>query len=238
MAQQQTPKSKPAEGLPLAPALEEGGPGVIAFYSDKPGKKFREFSNFFSDAPAFRFQLPAFARSEGFPESVHCEFAEKAIMATKAALMKDEEAFAEIEATKEPKSCKALGRSIRNFDQALWDSHLEDIAFEVVKQKFEADPELRAVLLSTGNATLVEAAPHDCIWGVGMGATDEGILDPTQWRGRNVLGYALVRARTAIRADAEGRQAQSSDRERQEAAQIPAAVLHSKPPVAEAPERV
>eukprot|EP00440_Ansanella_granifera_P044994 gb/GFBE01048759.1/.p1 GENE.gb/GFBE01048759.1/~~gb/GFBE01048759.1/.p1 ORF type:complete len:568 (+),score=131.19 gb/GFBE01048759.1/:1-1704(+) len=175
---------------------------VIPFYSDKRGKKYREFSNFFSDAPPFQFMLPAFAWSESFPQSIQCEFSEKAIMATKAALMGDKEIFDEIETAKDPKSCKALGRGVRNFDQALWEQHLEETAFEVVKQKFQANKGLKQVLFSTGDAILVEAAPNDCIWGVGMGTTDDGIHDPTQWRGRNVLGYALMRARGNLRGDA------------------------------------
>jgi len=174
---------------------------VLPFYSDKAGKKFREFSNFFSDAPPFQFTLPAFAQSEGFPQNVQCEFSEKAIMVTKAALMKDKEIFDEIVVAPDPKSCKQLGRGVRNFDQALWDDHLEDIAFEVVKQKFQANKDLRSVLLSTGDKILVEAAPNDCIWGVGMAVNEDGIMDPAKWRGRNILGYALMKARSYLRGD-------------------------------------
>jgi len=120
-------------------------------------------------------------------------------MLAKAALMGDEDAFVEIERATEPRACKALGRGVRGFDQALWDLHLEEVAFEVVRQKFESCAALRAVLLSTGDAVLAEAAPNDCIWGIGLGTQDDRALHPAQWCGRNVLGIALMRTRSHLR---------------------------------------
>jgi len=168
---------------------------VIGFYSDKDGKPWREFSNFYRHSRPYEFVLPACARREAFPGSVWCHFAEKAIMATKAAMMGDREIFEEISRALDPKSCKALGRGVRNFRQELWDEHLEEIAFEVVKQKFSAEKGLRELLLSTGDAILAEAAPNDSIWGIGLSSSDERVKDPSAWLGRNVLGYALMRAR-------------------------------------------
>jgi len=173
---------------------------VIPFYGDRIGNRFREFSNFYSDAPPFQFELPDFAQRKGWPTSVECGFSEKAIMLTKAALMGDRESFDEVAISPNPKSCKALGRGVRNFKQELWDIHLEEVAFEVVKQKFENNPELCAVLLSTGSAILAEAAPNDSIWGIGLNISDSRSLDPDQWRGRNVLGYALMKARDYLRS--------------------------------------
>lgn len=174
---------------------------VIAFYSDKEGKKYREFSNFYSEGPGFRFAFPAFCRKEGWPESWPCQFSEKAIMLTKAALMGDKEAFGYIQRATSPAACKKLGRGVQNFDCELWNHHLEETAFEVVRQKFEASDELSAILLSTGNAVLAEAAPNDCIWGIGLGTSDDRSLDPAQWCGRNILGFALMRTRAYLRSE-------------------------------------
>jgi len=174
---------------------------LITFYSDKQGKKYREFSNFYSEVPAFQFVLPAFCRRDGWPESWPCQFSEKAIMLIKAALMCDREAYGEIQHSTTPAACKKLGRGVQNFDQKLWEQHLEETAFEVVRQKFAADEALSAVLLSTGNAVLAEAAPYDCIWGIGLGTSDERSMNPAQWRGRNILGFALMRARAFLRGE-------------------------------------
>jgi len=172
---------------------------VIAFYSDKEGKKWREFSNFYRHPAPFEFVLPAFARLEGLPGSVQCDFSEKAIMVTKAALMGDAKSFKAITDAPDPKACKALGRGVQGFDQKLWERHLEEVAFEVMRQKFASSANLREVLLSTGDAILAEAAPYDAIWGIGLSGNDERVKDPSTWQGRNILGYALMRARDHLR---------------------------------------
>merc|ERR1719150_2738295 len=66
-------------------------------------------------------------------------------------------------------------------------------------QKFESDKKLRELLLSTGNKILAEAAPNDCIWGIGLSRTDPRVKDPAQWCGRNILGTALMRTRDHLR---------------------------------------
>uniref|UniRef100_A0A7S1FG30 NADAR domain-containing protein n=1 Tax=Noctiluca scintillans TaxID=2966 RepID=A0A7S1FG30_NOCSC len=174
---------------------------IIPFYSDRRGKEFREFSNFYRDAPPYDYTLPTFARQVGLPTTVQCEFSEKAIMLTKAALMGDEEMFTEIMRATDPRTCKSLGRGVRNFDEGLWMQHLEEVAFEVIRQKFEGNAHLRSVLLSTGNAILAEASPNDTLWGIGIGTTDARALCVDQWLGRNILGFALMKARGAIRGD-------------------------------------
>lgn len=176
---------------------------VIAFYSDREGRKYREFSNFYRDSkvPPFNFVLPDYARMDGLPETVLCEFSEKAIMLVKAGLMGDKEAFESIMAASNPKDCKALGRGVQNFDEDIWKSHLEETAYEVVRQKFDSCQLLRDVLLSTGDSILAEAAPNDAIWGIGLSIDDDLAYDPMRWCGQNVLGYALMRARCYLRGE-------------------------------------
>jgi ribA/ribD-fused uncharacterized protein len=174
---------------------------ILAFYSDRRGRKFREFSNFFSDMDAFTFVLPGFAWRDSLPRSSQCECSEKAIMLTKASLMGDIDTFHDIESATDPKACKSLGRGVRHFDDALWKAHLEDIAFEVVRQKFEASSELRQLLLATGERVIAEASPNDSIWGIGVNLADDRSLNPALWCGQNILGYALMRARSHLRGE-------------------------------------
>mmetsp|Transcript_33909 Transcript_33909/g.74236 ORF Transcript_33909/g.74236 Transcript_33909/m.74236 type:complete len:240 (-) Transcript_33909:120-839(-) len=176
-------------------------PRVLSFYSDKPGNPFREFSNFFRDAPPFQFVLPDFARRDGWPTEVLCECSEKAIMLCKAATMNDAESFKEISETADPAAVKSLGRLVQNWNQELWDQHISSVAFEAVRQKFQANRALREVLLSTGDVIIAEAAPRDAIWGIGLALGDERCKDPKLWRGRNELGKALMRARAVLRGD-------------------------------------
>jgi ribA/ribD-fused uncharacterized protein len=45
----------------------------------------------------------------------------------------------------------------------------------------------------------VEASPYDRIWGIGLGAEDPKAKHPSTWQGENLLGFALMDAREAIR---------------------------------------
>lgn len=64
--------------------------------------------------------------------------------------------------------------------------------------KFGQDAALRDFLLGTENRVLVEASPRDRVWGIGLGAANEKATDPGQWRGLNLLGFALIEARDRL----------------------------------------
>jgi ribA/ribD-fused uncharacterized protein len=65
--------------------------------------------------------------------------------------------------------------------------------------KFSQNAELGAFLLGTGHQVLVEASPVDPIWGIGLAANNPLAQDPREWKGLNLLGYALMAAREALR---------------------------------------
>jgi len=131
-------------------------------------------------------------------DSYRYSTAEHYMMAEKAKLFGDNQAFTAIVASESPSRAKALGRKVRNFDEQIWSNHRFDIAVRGNRAKFEQNTELRDWLLATRNQVLVEASPRDRIWGIGLAAEDERALDPKTWRGLNLLGFALMRARTAL----------------------------------------
>ena len=65
--------------------------------------------------------------------------------------------------------------------------------------KFGQNAELLNYLTSTGDLVLVEASPVDRIWGIGLAADDADATNPPQWRGDNLLGFALMRVRQRLR---------------------------------------
>lgn len=127
--------------------------------------------------------------------------AEQWMMAAKAREFADTEVLAKILQTHDPAAVKGLGREVRDFDGARWDAVRFDRVTQGNVAKFGDDPGLREFLLATGEQVLVEAAPRDQIWGIGLSAGNEKARDPRQWRGRNLLGFALMRARGILRGE-------------------------------------
>ena len=131
-------------------------------------------------------------------EGIVYRSAEHWMMAEKARQFKDEEVLQKILTAQSPAEAKKLGRAVRNFIPQEWNAN----KYEIVKQgnlhKFSQDEALKSLLLNTGKRVLVEASPYDRIWGIGMSARDEGIENPHNWRGENLLGFALMEVRDEL----------------------------------------
>ncbi len=80
----------------------------------------------------------------------------------------------------------------------MWKARAREIVTQGNAHKFAQHDDLKAYLLSTGDAVLVEAAPRDQIWGIGLGQDNPKALDPKQWRGQNLLGFALMDVRAKL----------------------------------------
>nr|WP_236034338.1 NADAR family protein [Bifidobacterium saguinibicoloris] len=77
-----------------------------------------------------------------------------------------------------PHQYKVIGRSVRNFDETVWNKESRGYMFEALVFKFSQNPDLANQLLETGNRVLVECSPFDTIWGIGLGKqTKDGQTD-------------------------------------------------------------
>ena len=122
-----------------------------------------------------------------------------------AALVDQQAVLAAILAADSPKEIKRLGREVRGYDPARWEAARFAIVVEGNAAKFGGHDALRGFLLGTGDRLIVEASPVDRVWGIGLAASDGRAGDPRRWRGLNLLGFALMEARAALRAaDAVG----------------------------------
>ena len=124
---------------------------------------------------------------------------EQYMMAAKAELFGDQEIQAQILNCNDPKQIKALGRMVRGFDQNVWDRFKYPIVLSGNWCKFSQNRDLQEFLLSTGDSVLVEASPYDNIWGIRLPASSPEAQDPQKWRGRNLLGFALMEVRDELR---------------------------------------
>lgn len=161
------------------------------FYGHTPRKDGRLSNAVFSQFYPCRFELDG--------QVYH--WAEQWMMAGKARLFDDEGSLQKIMAARSAQECKQLGREVANYDEARWN----DVRFDMVTQgsaaKFGQDAVLKDYLLATGDELLVESAPQDRIWGIGLDRDDPGASNPLAWRGLNLLGFALVRARGVLRGE-------------------------------------
>src|SRR5262245_21003709 len=88
-----------------------------------------------------------------------------------------------------PMVAARLGRSRRQPIRPDWQSARDEAMRRVVRAKFEQHADIRAVLLGTGDATLVEHTENDDYWGDGGDGS-----------GHNMLGRILMEVRDALRA--------------------------------------
>ena len=172
---------------------------ILLFYSSELAA-CRCFSNFYLHR-AIEFRVPDCCWSEAFElqhgprRSVKLRFSEKAIMMCKAAAMRDSVTYQAILEAETPSAAKKLGRLVSPWNEDVWRSVVLDVACEVARQKFSQLPEEAAVLLETGEAIVAEASKNDVFWGIGLGLDNPTALDPARWRGSNILGYSLMKAR-------------------------------------------
>lgn len=129
---------------------------------------------------------------------------EQFLMYQKAVICRDAASARKILASDDPAVVKKLGRLVSPYDGALWAGMRQVVAYRGLYAKFSQNADLKAVLLATGDSILAECSATDTIWGIGCAMTDPGRLVRSRWAGENILGYALMQVRQALRSEASG----------------------------------
>jgi ribA/ribD-fused uncharacterized protein len=156
-------------------------------------RRMAEKFTFFWKSPLSQWQRSSFVIG-----GVTFSHAEQFMMYAKAKLFGDHEAAVKILQALTPREQQAVGRTVRGFDESVWILFREGIVYQANYARFSQNPDQRELLFATCGTTLVEASPHDQIWGIGLAADDPHALDRKQWRGLNLLGQALTRVREAL----------------------------------------
>jgi ribA/ribD-fused uncharacterized protein len=142
---------------------------VINFYH--LGQPYGEFSNF---AP-----FPIALKGKTWKTSEHYFQAQKY-----PGTPREEE----VRMAKTPSEAAKLGRSREHPLRRDWESVKDNIMREAVRAKFTQHLELRAMLLATEDAKIVEHTENDSYWGDGGDGS-----------GRNMLGQILMEIREELR---------------------------------------
>ena len=75
-----------------------------------------------------------------------------------------------------------------------WEARKFEVMYGCLKKKFEQNPELKTLLLKTGDLELVEATPN-LLWGCGA-TLSSNVLRRHSWPGRNKHGEILKGTKT------------------------------------------
>jgi ribA/ribD-fused uncharacterized protein len=92
---------------------------------------------------------------------------------------------------KSPMVAARMGRSRERPLRQDWETAKEDIMREALLEKFTQHPALRSLLLSTGDAELIEHTTNDRYWG-----------DGGNGKGENRLGQLLMELREQLQTEA------------------------------------
>ncbi len=175
----------------LLAQIEEGRqPKYLFFWGHRPSKDGSITASCFSqwwEGSPFR------EDGQIYPTAEHW------MMAGKARLFGDADTLAHILTAKTPAEAKELGRAVKDFDPSLWETQKNEIVISGNYLKFSQHESLKMYLLSTADRVIVEASPVDAIWGTGMAADHPQIHHPANWRGENLLGYALMEVRDKLK---------------------------------------
>lgn len=120
---------------------------------------------------------------------------EQYMMYKKAEVFQDWEIARKILDTKQVGEIKKLGRLVSNYNDTIWNGMRQIVVYKGLLAKFEQNKELLKALLDTGDAILAECAVRDCIWGIGLSMKDKRRFSLEEWKGQNLLGFALMQVR-------------------------------------------
>lgn len=124
---------------------------------------------------------------------------EQYMMHQKALIFNDNNTAEQIMNTTNVKDIKALGRSIVNYNDTIWNGVRQVIVYKGLLEKFRQNSKLKEQLLSTGNDILAECAVRDVIWGIGLSMSDSKRYEMNSWRGQNLLGFSLMLVRENLK---------------------------------------
>ena len=131
-------------------------------------------------------------------DEVNFSSMEQYMMYKKALCFKDMEIANKILATEDVSKIKTLGRLVTNYNENYWNGVRQIIIYNGLLAKFSQNEDLKEKLKATGNAIIAECAVQDKIWGIGLSIKDSKRVDMDQWKGQNLLGYALMMVRESL----------------------------------------
>ena len=122
---------------------------------------------------------------------------EQMIQSKKALLFNDTASAERIMLSESAMECKILGKTIKGYKEDIWKKEAEKLYLPRIIAKFNDNPALSDMLLSTGDQMIVEAT-YDTMWGTGIPLHQSDCLDSKKWKGTGLLGELLMTTRRKL----------------------------------------
>lgn len=159
------------------------GKKVIGFH--KPEEPYGFLSNWYMSD--FEIQGHRFSSMEQY------------MMYNKAITFEDHEIADKILSVSDVRAVKDLGRAVKNYNETIWNGIRQIVVYEGLLAKFSQNEALKEQLIATGDTILAECAISDLVWGIGLSMKTDDKQDLSKWRGKNLLGFALMRVREQLK---------------------------------------
>ena len=137
-------------------------------------------------------------RSDFTVDGVQFSSMEQFMMYKKAICFSDIKIARKIQETSDVSKIKELGRQVSGYNENIWNGLRQITVYEGLLEKFSQNRALCEKLKETKNTILAECAVKDRVWGIGLSMDDPRRLDIREWKGQNLLGYALMLVREKI----------------------------------------
>ena len=155
---------------------------IICFHN--PGEKNGYLSNWYM--------------SEFVMDEITFSSMEKYMMYQKAKTFQDQENLENILQSDDVAQIKEYGRRGKNYDDTVWNGIRQIIVYNGLLEKFSQNEELGKQLKATKESLLAECAVGDKIWGIGLSMHDPDRMDVAKWKGKNLLGFSLMKVREVL----------------------------------------
>lgn len=148
-----------------------------------------------------------YGRNDVFSHHYPCAFyvkstrfscVEQFLMYCKAMLFQDLETAARVMQTDDPVMHLRLGRSVKNYNEAVWADRRGYYAYVGNLAKFSQNLNERAVLMATKDMIIAEASPTSRIWGIGLDIMHPNAGNPELWQGQNLAGRTMMEVRREL----------------------------------------
>lgn len=120
---------------------------------------------------------------------------EQYMMYEKAVAFEDFNIVEKILETQNAGAIKQFGRQVANYNDVIWNGIRQIVVYKGLLAKFSQNETLCENLKKTDPAILAECAVKDRVWGIGLSMNDPNRFDMDQWKGQNLLGFAIMQVR-------------------------------------------